>query len=344
MRALPFTSPAARTGARHHRRCECDRDTLQTPWKAEMCQILHTRDQDQVRSLLDEFLLANEVEIARVVRRAQRVAHLDYRDKGTAMSYFGQALMKMVDSRWRSKSGPGTSQVFNYSRNLPVILEQETRYHVREDRRRGLLDGTAGVPGDSAHDRKAKALARSRQLFEREHARTPTDSELVEFHNARMRATRKDPARQSVLATLDDLRPLKSIPLQDPGVATEPGLTSEDSPDLGLPERQQRLEAVIAECERRDEERQRARRRALRREPVQMATVARIYLADHAQGDLATRQEIIDKLDVTEPASRREVGSHLKEILGLLRSEFEDYHPPMIEHAATAVPGRGLEP
>src|SRR5690625_5088972 len=105
MRALPFASPAARTRARHHRRCECDRDTLQTTWKAEMCQILHTRDQDQVRSLLDEFLLANEVEIARVVRRAQRVAHLDYRDKHAAMSYFGQALMKMVDSRWRSKSG-----------------------------------------------------------------------------------------------------------------------------------------------------------------------------------------------------------------------------------------------
>ena len=325
MRALPFTSPAARTGARHHRRCECDRDTLQTPWKAEMCQILHTRDQDQVRSLLDEFLLANEVEIARVVRRAQRVAHLDYRDKGTAMSYFGQALMKMVDSRWRSKSGHGTSQVFNYSRNLPVILEQETRYHVREDRRRGLLDGTAGVPGDSAHDRKAKALARSRQLFEREHARTPTDSELVEFHNARMRATRKDPARQSVLATTKDLRPLSAVPLQDPNVVSDHGLVWEDSLDLGLPERQRRLDAIIAQCEQNDEVRRLARRRALKREPVQMATVARIYLADHAQGDLATRQEIIEKLGVTERASRREVGSHLKEIMALLRDAFRSY-------------------
>src|SRR5699024_10348672 len=90
-------------------------------------------------------------------------------------------LMKMVDQRWRAKTGHGTSQVFNYSRNLPSILEAETRYVVREDRRRGLLDGTAGVPGDSAHDRKAKALARSSQLFEREHARTPDDDELVAF-------------------------------------------------------------------------------------------------------------------------------------------------------------------
>src|SRR5690625_688471 len=290
-----------------------------------MCQILHARDREQARALLDDFLLDNEVEIARLTRRAQRVAHLDYRDKHAAMSYFGQALMKMVDTRWRSKTGPGTSQVFNYSRNLSAILEQETRYHVREDRRRGLLDGTAGVPGDSAHDRKTKALARSRQLFEREHARTPADDELVEFHNARMRATRKDPARQSVLVTTKDLRPLSAVPLQDPHVATEPGLTCEDSPDLGLPERQRRLDAVIAQCEQNDEERQLARRRALKREPVQMATVARIYLADHAQGDLATRQEIIEKLGVTERASRREVGSHLKEIMALLRDAFRSY-------------------
>lgn len=325
MKTLPLAPPATRAAPRHHRRCECDRDTLQTPWKAQMCQILHTRDQEAARALLDDFLLENEAEIARVIRRAQRIAHLDYRDKDTALSYFGQALMKMVDTRWRAKTGTGTSQVFNYSRNLPVILEQETRYFVREDRRRGLLDGTAGVPGDSAHDRKAKALARSRQLFEREHSRTPADEELVEFHNARMRATRKDPVRQSVLVTAEDLRSLTAVPLQDPNLTSEPRLVSEDTPDLGLPERQQRLDAVIAECERKDEERRLARRRALKREPVQMATVARIYLADHAQGDLATRQETIDKLDVTERASQREVGSHLKEIMTLLRTAFWSY-------------------
>src|SRR5699024_7024941 len=196
--------------------------------------------------------------------------------------YFGQALMKMVDTRWRAKTGAGTSQVFNYSRNLPVILEQETRYFVREDRRRGLLDGTAGVPGDSAHDRKAKALARSRQLFERENDRTPDDDELVAFHNERMRATRKDPARQAVLATRAHLRSSTAVPPQHPDPTTDPGLLTEDSPDLGLSERQQRINAVITECERQDEQREQARRRALKREPVHMATVARLYLADHA--------------------------------------------------------------
>lgn len=328
MRTLLDTTTGTRRSRRHHRRCECDRDTLDTPWKAQMCQILHTRDEAKARTLLDEFLLANEAEIARVIRRAQRVAHLDYRDKGTAFSYFGQALMKMVDQRWRAKTGHGTSQVFNYSRNLPSILEAETRYVMREDRRRGLLDGTAGVPGDSAHDRKAKALARSRQLFERENRRTPDDDELVAFHNERMRATRKDPARQSVLATRADLRSLTAVPLQNPDLTTEPGLVSEHSPDLSLPERQQRIDAVITECERKDEARERERRRALKREPVQMATVARIYLADHTLGDLATRQEIVDKLGVTQQAARREVGSHLSEITMLLRNAFSDYSHP----------------
>ena len=59
-----------------------------------------------------------------------------------------------------------------------------------------------------------------------------------------------------------------------------------------------------------------------------MATVARIYLCDHAHGDLATRQEIIDTLGVTERASQREVGSHLKEIMMLLKTEFWNYRCP----------------
>ena len=94
--------------ADHHRRCECDRDTLQTPWKAEMCQILHSRTRDDRRALLDDFLFTYEREIARVLMRAQHISHLDYRDKDVVFSYFGDALMKMVDRRWMAKSGAGT--------------------------------------------------------------------------------------------------------------------------------------------------------------------------------------------------------------------------------------------
>ncbi|GAA1490930.1 hypothetical protein GCM10009626_36760 [Brachybacterium sacelli] len=79
-----------------------------------MCQILHSHDDVQARALLDEFLLQHEVEISRVIKRAQRIAHLDYKDKETAFSYFGQALMQMIQNRWRAKNAAtGTSQVFN---------------------------------------------------------------------------------------------------------------------------------------------------------------------------------------------------------------------------------------
>src|SRR5699024_6599662 len=125
MRSLLDTTAGSRRALRHHRRCECDRDTLDTPWKAQMCQILHTRDAPTARALLVAFFPADHARVARVIRRAPRVAHLDYRDKDTAFSFFGQALMKMVDQRWRAKTGHGTSQVFNYSRNLPSILEAE---------------------------------------------------------------------------------------------------------------------------------------------------------------------------------------------------------------------------
>ncbi|WP_010534549.1 hypothetical protein [Brachybacterium squillarum] len=125
------TTARLRRRADHHRRCDCDRDTLETPWKAEMCQILHARNRVEKRVLLDEFFNTHESEIARVLKRAQHISRLDYHDKDLVLSYFGDALMRMLETRWRAKSGPGTSSVFNYSRNLPTILEAETRYWIR---------------------------------------------------------------------------------------------------------------------------------------------------------------------------------------------------------------------
>lgn len=319
------TTARLRRRTHHHRRCECDRDTLETPWKAEMCQILHARTRAEKRSLLDDFLFRYEREIVRVLKRAQHISHLDYRDKDVVFSYFGDALMKMIGHRWKAKTGAGTSGVFNYSRNLPTILEAETRYWIREDRRKGLLNGTAGVPGDSSHDRRAALVGKSRQLFEAEHTRTPSDTELVEFHNARMHATRKDPRRQSVLITLKSLGSLRSVPLEDSSLFGEDRLACRDVPDEGAHERDRRIQSIVAECVRRDEQRDGSRTRALKREPVLMADVARAFFARHEDGEFPTRTELVDELRVTEPAGRREVGSHLNEVIKLSRRKFADY-------------------
>jgi len=319
------TAARFRARAAHHRRCQCDRDTLETSWKAEMCQILHAHTRDERQTLLDDFLLTHQVEIARVLKRAQRISHLDYRDKDVVFSYFGDALMRMLWTRWTAKDGRGTSPVFNYSRNLPTILEAETRYRIREDRRKGLLNGTAGVPGDSSHDRRAKLVKRSRDLFDAEHGRAPSDAELVDFHNTRMHATRKDAARQSVLITIKSLGSLRAVPLDNPSLYADDRLAWRDAPDAGAEERDQRIRLVIAECARRDADRGTSRARTRSRKPVMMASVARAFFAHHQEGEFPTRRELVEDLGVTEPASRREIGTHLTEIMTISRQLFTDY-------------------
>src|SRR5699024_6921522 len=144
------------------------------------------------------FLSAHATEINRVLGRTKRIARLRRDEDDVAMSYFGQALLRMIDTRWRAKDrSPCTTPVFDYSRNLPTILESETRSCLREDRRRGLLDGTAGFPGDLIHSRKSTLVRKSQQLLQIEYKKQPSDDELVSFHNDRMLATRKDAARQS---------------------------------------------------------------------------------------------------------------------------------------------------
>lgn len=291
-----------------------------------MCRILHTPGHDETRDLLDEFLLEHETEIARVLRRAQSIARLDYRDRETVFSYFGQALMQMTQNRWRTKNAAnGTSQVFNYSHNLPAILEKETRYWIREDRSRGLLDGTVGVPGDGTRDRRRSLVEKSRQLFEIEHQYDPSDFELVGFHNDRMLATRKDAARQGVLTTKDALRPVTAVSLNDPDVAVHARLSTIDEPDVGAPERARKLADVIERCEQIDIEQKLTRRRRLRRRPVYAANVARAYFARHHEGIFPTRRELVETLGIIEPAARRELTTQLERVLEVSREVFADF-------------------
>lgn len=330
--ALFETSVLTRRRARHHSRCECDRDTLDSPWKAEMCEIVHTVDRDRARMLLDLFLSEHLVEVDRIIKRVQRGAHLDYRDKNEPFSYFGEALLRMVDRRWRAKDGGGgASQVFNKSWNIPAILEAETRDSLRTDRKRGLLNGTHEVPGQAAKADKQKYVGRSRELFSLEYDREPSDAELVEFHNSRMLATRKDAARQAVLITAADLRAVEAVPVDDPKLGGERRLTSTDAPDMDQRHRHGLLEGIIEACAKYDLEVDRARRRQLNREPVRRAEVARAMFEPHIrglhEGELPLREEVVEELGARSAPARREVGSHYKAIIELARERFADQRP-----------------
>jgi len=311
----------------HHAGCECVRDTLDAPWKAELCTVLHACEEAELRWRLDAFLEGHLLEIRRVLARVKRVARLQWDDDDLALSYFGEALLRMVNQRWRAKDGSGTSPVFNHTANLPMILEAETRSCLRDDRRQGLLDGTAHVPGGSAQDRKSTHVGKSRQLFEVEHGSQPTDDELVTFHNDRMRATRKDAARQAVLITRDDLRAARAVPLEDASIEIDDRLQASSPADSGPLNWSDRIRAVISRCERLDRERELSRTRRLKREPVLSADVARVYFAHHAIGEFPTRREIIERLGVIEPAARRDLSARLQEVLDVARDLFADYHP-----------------
>lgn len=312
--------------AQHHVCCECEKDTLDAPWKAELCAVLHSRNDAELRRRLDAFLEAHLLEVRRVLARVKRVARLHWDDDDLALSYFGQALLRMVTQRWRAKDGPGASPVFNYTANLPMILESETRSCIRDDRRQGLLDGTAGVPGGSAQDRRSTQVTKSRHLFETEHGCPATDDVLVNFHNDRMRATRKDAARQSALITRDDLRTARAVSLE--GVPTEVDalLASRAPADSGPLNWSDRIRAVITRCEQADLQRDRTRTRRLKREPVRSSDVARAYFAHHAIGEFPTRREIVQRLGIVEPAARRELSARLQEVLDVARDVFADYY------------------
>lgn len=323
---LAIRAIAAPSRTRHHPDCTCDRDTLESPWKAELCTVLHVRDQERSRILLGEFVDDQAGEIERVLRRTKRVARLGREDDRLAFSYFGQALMKMVDTRWRAKDGSAyTSPVFDYSRNLPTILEAETRSCIRDDRLRGLLDGTTGVPGGITQDRKATHVKKSRQLFEIENNREPSGDELVAFHNERMRATRRDPARQSVLITREDLQDAHAVPLDQASTEIDSQLAARSAGATGAVEWGDRIAAVLQRCDQLDRERELSRTRRLAREPVRSADVARVYFAHHAIGEFPTRSEILEQLCITEPAARRELGPRLDTVLAVAREMFDDY-------------------
>lgn len=311
--------------AQHHDCCECDRDTLASLWKAELCRVVHSRDKAELRRRLDEFFNDQLLEVQRVLGRVKRIARLQWDDDDLALSYFGEALLRMVTQRWRAKDGPGTSPVFNYTSNLPMILEAETRSCIRDDRRQGLLDGTAGVPGGSAKDRKSTHVTKSRQLFETEHGCPATDDALVAFHNDRMRATRKDAARQAVLISRDDLHAARAVPWEEASMEIDASLAARAPEDSRPLDWSDRIQAVVSRCEQLDRERELSRTRRLSREPVRSADVARVYFAHHAIGEFPTRREIIERLGVIEPAARRDLSARLQEVLDVARKFFADY-------------------
>lgn len=74
---------------------------------------------------------------------------------------------------------------------------------------RSYCDGAAGgvnASGAVALQRRMREMGRMREALRAQLDREPTNQEIVDATNAKIRATRKDPERQSMVCSVDDLR------------------------------------------------------------------------------------------------------------------------------------------
>lgn len=81
---------------------------------------------------------------------------------------------------------------------------------------RSHFDGGAGgirPSGATARLRRRRELFKTRALLTDELGREPTNEEILEATNARMMRLRKDAARQSMIATMEDFESVDSVPL-----------------------------------------------------------------------------------------------------------------------------------
>lgn len=116
--------------------------------------------------------------------------------------------------------------------NFPGLLVTASRsaYTRALDADRGL-----GVVGMVSRQRRQRSLGRARLAYVQMHGCAPTDQQLIDFHNAALRARRADAAGQGALASLEDLEPIGAGDLEDQPLGTHPDggiLTQAEGNDL----------------------------------------------------------------------------------------------------------------
>lgn len=99
-------------------------------------------------------------------------------------------------------TGEECGQVENFMGFLSVVSRNEMVRYV--DHR-----SNSGMTGLNGHQRRVRTLARAKVAFHVLYGHQPSDTELLEFHNAVMHTRRSSAARQGALACPDDLRPVR---------------------------------------------------------------------------------------------------------------------------------------
>lgn len=189
---------------------------------------------------------------------------------------------------------------------------------------RSYCDGAAGgvnASGAVALQRRMREMGRMREALRAQFDREPTNEEIVEKTNEKMRATRKDPERQSMICSLDDLRtdPVAySIGEHDlPGAEAESLLAPHEATGT--------IAAVI---------------RAAATHSDTLALVARAWIGDlynPAVQSIRTPSQIAELLDMTPAAVSRQMSqlrvvarSYLADVLAITEDVYQGGDLPSV--------------
>lgn len=319
MSLLPLMSTT-----KHSRDCSCDKETLDTELKAELCAMVHESDPERHMAMVGAFLEDNSSRIKRLLSRVARNAHLPYNRKDDLISYLGDAVIKLTSVTWRKEP-----RQFDQMRAVAYILEMRTREILRQERLHGLSGEGAQFKSPAKH-KKMDEVNKSRDRFLERHGRAPSLAELRDFHNERMYSTRADPKKQAVLVTLDDLRPsAESMSLDDESSPAHE-LSVVDQYDESEAERSAIIGAILRECDdkdmREDLKIASQSRKPKRRKP-RYGDIARVFYRRHREGHFPTKEDVVHELGLDgkeDVIPAREAGRRLAEIHAMSRDAFSD--------------------
>lgn len=309
---------------KHNRDCTCDKETLDTELKAELCAMVHEDDSERLMAMVGEFIEQNHSRVKRILSTVARNAHLPYNRKDDLISYFGEAVIKMVSEKWREKPWQ-----FDQMRAAAYILEMRTREILRQERLHGLSGEGTQFKSPAKH-KKMDEVNKSRDRFLERHGRAPSLAELRDFHNERMYSTRANPKKQGVIVTLDDLRPSAEAVSLDDESSPAHELSVVDQYDESEAERSAIIGAILRECDdkdmREDLKIASQSRKPKRRKP-RYGDIARIFYRRHSEGHFPTKEDVVHELGLDGPEDvipAREVGRRLAEVHEMSRDAFSD--------------------
>lgn len=182
---------------------------------------------------------------------------------------------------------------------------------------RSYCDGAAGgvnASGAVALQRRMREMGRMREALRAQFDREPTNEEIVEKTNEKMRATRKDPERQSMICSLDDLR-------TDPVAYSigEHDIAGAEAESLLAPHEASRAIAAVI--------------KAATAHSDSMGIIARAWIGDlynPAVQAVRTPAQIAELLDMTPAAVSRQLSqlrvvarSHLADVLAITEQVYQ---------------------